>query len=117
MQYKSKDEFPKDKATGKTILGSAEAMREWVELGFEEQKKQHIDGIPFYPYIDLIDCILYVSYPIGKSETTSRIFNLCDVAGTIPGTKKLENDPHGFLFQVDLPILFRGSILKGAFYN
>lgn len=117
MQYKSKDEFPKDKATGKTILGSAEAMREWVELGFEEQKKQHIDGIPFYPYIDLIDCILYVSYPIGKSETTSRIFNLCDVAGTIPGTKKMENDPHGFLFQVDLPILFRGSILKGAFFH
>lgn len=117
MQYKSKDEFPKDKETGKTILGCAEAMMEWVKLGFEEQEGQHIDGVPFYPYIDLTDCILYVSYPIGKSEITSRIFNLCDVAGIIPGTKKLENDPHDFLYQVDLPILFRGSILKGTFFH
>lgn len=117
MQYKSKDEFPKDSETGKTILGSAEAMKEWVELGFEEQKKKHIEGEPFYPYIDLTECILYISYPIGKSETTSKIFNFCDVAGIIPGTKKLENNSDGFLFQVDLPILFKGSILYGAFFH
>ena len=71
MQYKSKDEFPKDKATGKTILGSAEAMREWVELGFEEQKKQHIDGIPFYPYIDLIDSLTYAMLQVQSQELKS----------------------------------------------
>lgn len=41
MQYKSKDEFPKDKNSGITILGNAEDMKKWVELGFEEQKKLH----------------------------------------------------------------------------
>lgn len=117
MQYKSKDEFPKDNKTGKTILGSAETMKEWVELGFEEQKEKHVEGEPFYPYIDLTGCVLYVSYPIGKSETTSKIFNFCDIAGIIPGTQKLENDSNGFLFQVDYPILFRGSILCGAFLH
>lgn len=117
MKYKSKEEFPKDKETGKTILGSAEVMKAWVELGFEEQKKHQIDGMPFDPYIDLRECVLYVSYPIGKSETTSEIFNLCDVVGIIPGTKKLDNDFNGFLFQVDYPILFSGSILKGAYFH
>lgn len=117
MQYKSKDEFPKDNKTGKTILGSAEAMKEWVELGFEEQKKNHIEGEPFYPYIDLRGCILYISYPIGKSETTSKIFNFCDIAGIIPGTHKLEQNSDGFLFQVDYPILLSGSILYGAFLH
>ena len=117
MQYKSKDEFPKDNKTGKTILGGAETMKEWVELGFEEQKKKHVEGKPFYPYIDLTECILYISYPIGKSETTSKIFNFCDIAGIIPGTQKLENDSNGFLFQVDYPILFSGSILYGAFLH
>lgn len=117
MRYKSKDEFPKDNETGKTILGNAEDMKEWVELGFEEQKKQESDGMPFYPNIDLRECILYVSYPIGKSEATSKIFNLCDVVGILPGSKKLENDPNGFLFQIDYPILLSGSILKGAFFH
>lgn len=117
MTYKTKEDFPKDKETGKTILGSAEVMKAWVELGLEEQKKHQIDGMPFDPYIDLRECVLYVSYPIGKSETTSEIFNLCDVVGIIPGTKKLDNDFNGFLFQVDYPILFCGSILKGTFFH
>lgn len=117
MQYKSKSEFPKDKESGKTILGSAEAMKAWVALGFEEQKIHQIQGLPFTPYIDLRNCILYVSYPIGQSQTTSQIFNFCDVAGIIPGTEKLANDPDGFLFQVNLQILFNGSILKGAFFH
>ena len=36
MQYKSKVEFPKDKETGKPILGTAGDMKECGELGFEE---------------------------------------------------------------------------------
>lgn len=117
MYHYSKETFPKDKETGKTILGSAAEMKNWVELGFEEQKAHHSEGIPFKPYIDLRNCILYVSYPIDKSEVTSRIFNLCDVVGIIPKTLRLENDTNGFLYQVNAPILFTNSILEGAFFH
>lgn len=117
MQYNSKQEFPKDEKTGKTILGSAEAMKRWVELGFEEQEKDRVEGEPYYPCIDLRNCILYVSYPIGQEETSSRIFNFCDVAGIIPGTENLTNEVDGYLFKVNLPILFDRAILNGAFFH
>lgn len=78
---------------GRTILGSAKEMAAWVELGFEEQDKRKIHDEPFCKhYIDLSNCVLYISYPIDSQEPKSKIFNLCDMAGIVPGIEKIEGD-------------------------
>ena len=75
---------------GRAILGSAKEMAEWVKLGFEEQERNRRPDIPFWkPYIDLRNCVLYVSYPIGSDNPSSKIFNLCDIAGIVPGIEKV----------------------------
>ena len=43
---RTKNDFSKDK-NGRTILASAEDMREWVELGFEAQRKNRTSDMPF----------------------------------------------------------------------
>lgn len=113
---RTKNEFPKDK-NGRTILASAEEMREWVELGFVAQRKNRSSDIP-YPQdvIDLMGCVLYISYPIGSEDVKSRIFNLCHMADVVPGINKL---PEGgdYLFEVNRPIRFDGSELYGNFFH
>lgn len=112
---RTKKDFPKDK-NGRTILGTALDMSRWVELGFEEQRKENPEIYAFQgPYIDLSNCDLFVSYPIGAKTTTSTIFNLCDIAGIVSGITKdefLEND---YFYVVDKNITFENSILRGVF--
>lgn len=112
----SKTSFKKDNK-GRAVLGSAKEMAEWVNLGFEEQKRNRRPDIPFWkPYIDLRNCVLYVSYPIGSDNPTSKIFNLCDIAGIVPAIKKIEGDPN-YLFEVEYDILLDGSELYGNFFH
>jgi len=113
---RTKNDFSKDK-NGRTILASAEDMREWVELGFEAQRKNRTSDMPFpQDVIDLMGCVLYISYPIGSDDVKSKIFNLCHMAEVVPGIKK---SPEGedYLFEVDLPIRFDGSELYGNFFH
>lgn len=101
----------------RVVLGSAKEMAEWVKLGFEEQDKRKSPDIPFEQhFIDLRKCVLYVSYPIGSKTPTSKIFNLCDLAGVVPGIEKIEGDPN-YLFEVKLDIRFDGSLLYGNFFH
>ena len=102
---------------GRTILGSAKEMAAWVELGFEEQDKRKIHDEPFYKhYIDLSNCVLYISYPIDSQEPKSKIFNLCDMAGIVPGIEKIEGDTNN-LFEVKYDIHLDGSVLYGNFFH
>lgn len=115
-QKKTKDSFKRDEQ-GRTILGSAKEMAEWVKLGFEEQEKRKSQDIPFdHKYIDLSNCVLYISYPIGSKEPASQIFNLCDMAGIVPGIEKKEGDPN-YLFEVKQDIFLDGSVLYGNFFH
>ena len=58
---RTKKDFPKD-SKGRTILANAEDMREWVELGFDEQRRNRSADIPFpQDVIDLTGCALYTS--------------------------------------------------------
>lgn len=112
----TKSDFNYDEQ-GRAILGSAKEMAAWVELGFEEQDKRKILDEPFYKhYIDLCNCVLYISYPIDSKEPQSQIFNLCDMAGVVPGIEKIEDDPN-YLFEVKLDIHLEGSILYGNFFH
>lgn len=112
----SKSNFKYDDQ-GRAILGSAKEMAAWVKLGFEEQEKRKNLDIPYNQhFIDLRKCVLYVSYPIDSETPTSQIFNLCDLAGIVPGIEKLEDYPN-FLFEVKLDIRFDGSILYGNFFH
>lgn len=113
---KTKDGFKRDEQ-GRAILGSAKEMAEWVKLGFEEQNKRRDTDIPFHKnYIDLSNCVLYISYPIGSEEVSSRIFNLCHMAGVVPGINNVEGDPN-YLFEVTLDIHLDGSELYGNFFH
>ena len=98
---------------GRPILGSAKEMAAWVMLGFEEQNKRKSSDQPFSQhYIDLSGCELFISYPIGSKSPTSKIFNLCDMAGVVPGIEKIEGDPN-YLFEVKQDIHLDRSILYG----
>ena len=111
---KTKADFPQDDK-GRAILGSAKEMATWVKLGFEEQKKRSSPDDPLYrEIIDLRNCVLYVSYPIGSKNPASQIFNLCDLAGVVPGIEKIEGEPD-YLYEVTKDILFNGSLLYGNF--
>lgn len=113
---KTKAIFAKDDH-GRTILGTAKEMAAWVKLGFEEQKKRRgTDDVFIDDYIDLTNCVLYISYPIGSKTPTSQIFNLCDKAGIVPGIEKTEGDPN-YLYEVKKDILLNGSLLKGCFFH
>ena len=113
---REKKDFPKD-GNGRTILANAEDMREWVELGFEEQRKNRSAAIPFpQDVIDLSGCTLYTSCSKVGENVEGKIFNLCEMANVVPGIKKL---PEGedYLFEVDNPIRFDGSELYGNFFH
>ena len=102
---------------GLVVLGSAKEMAAWVELGLEEQNKREGPIHPFFMnYIDLSGCELYISYPIGSKTPSSKIFNLCDMAGVVPGIKKVEGDSN-YLFEVKLDVHLDRSILHGNFFH
>lgn len=113
---RTKKDFPKD-GKGRTILANAEDMREWVELGFEEQRKNRSAAIPFpQDVIDLSGCALYTSCSKVGENVEGKIFNLCEMADVVSGIKQL---PEGedYLFEVDNPIRFDGSELYGNFFH
>jgi len=114
---KTKSSFKRDEK-GRAILGTAKDMAAWVKLGFEEQDKRKGTDDPFYKhFIDLRNCVLYISYPIGgKGEPASKIFNLCHMAGVVPGISNIEGDPD-YLYEVELDIHFDGSVLYGNFFH
>lgn len=114
---RTKSSFKRDEE-GRVILGTAKDMAAWVELGFEEQDKRKSDDIPFYKhFIDLRNCVLYISYPIGgKGEPASKIFNLCHMVGIVPGIDNLEGDSD-YLYEVKLDIHLEGSVLFGNFFH
>jgi len=113
---KTKSSFRRDEK-GRAILGTAKDMAAWVKLGFEEQDKRKSTDDPFYKhFIDLRNCVLFISYPIGgKGNPTSIIFNLCHMAGVVPGINLVEGDPD-YLYEVNLDIHFECSILYGNFF-
>ena len=113
---KTKSSFKRDEQ-GRVVLGSAKEMAAWVKLGFEEQEKRKRPDIPFEQrFIDFRKCVLYISYPIGSKTLASQIFNLCDMAGVVPGIEKIDGDPH-YLFEVNFDIRFDGSLLYGNFFH
>lgn len=113
---KTKNSFNYD-SQGRAILGSAKEIAEWVRLGFEEQNKsRRPDEALLKNFIDLRKCVLYVTYPIGSNAPMSRIFNLCDLAGIVPGIEKIDCDPN-YLFEVKYDICFDGSELYGNFFH
>lgn len=113
---KTKANFKRDEK-GHAILGSAKEMAEWVKLGFKEQDARNTPDIPFKQhYIDLSNCVLYISYPIGSKEHASEIFNLCDMAGIVPGIEKIEGDTN-YLYEVTKDIHLDGSVLYGNFFH
>lgn len=113
---KTKDSFKRDDQ-GRVILGSAKEMAEWVKLGFKEQDARNTPDIPFRQhYIDLSNCVLYISYPVGSEKPTSEIFNLCHMAGVVPGIENIEGDPN-YLFEVKYDLHLDGSLLYGNFFH
>lgn len=103
---------------GRVILGSAKEMAEWVKLGFEEQNKSKTpdDEDILKNYIDFRKCVLFISYPVGSKTHSSEIFNLCEMAGIVPGIEKLEGNSN-YLFEVKQDIRFDGSLLYGNFLH
>ena len=84
---RTKNDFLKD-GKGRTILANAEDMREWVESGFEEQRKNRSADIPFpQDVIDLSGCALYTSCSKVGENVEGKIFNLCDMPDVVPGIK------------------------------
>lgn len=113
---KTKSSFRRDE-DGRVVLGSAKEMAEWVKLGFAEQQKSRPEDEAFLQdIIDLSNCSLYISYPVGSKTPSAKIFNLCDMADIVPGIKKLEGDPR-YLFEVTLDIRLDGSVLLGNFFH
>ena len=113
---KTKASFRRDEKN-RAVLGSAKEMMEWVKLGFEEQDARNTPDIPFQRhYIDLRNCVLYISYPIESEDPTSKIFNLCDMAGIVPGIDNIKDDPN-YLFEVKYDIYLDGSQLYGNFFH
>lgn len=112
----TKSSFQRDDQ-GRTILGTAKDMAAWVKLGFEEQDERKSPDIPFEQhFIDLRKCVLYISYPIDSKAPTSQIFNLCDMAGVVPGIEKIDGDSN-YLFEVKLDLRLDGSLLYGNFFH
>lgn len=114
---RTKSDFEKNK-DGRTILGTAKDIAKWIELGFEEQEKEKfmLDIIQ-ESYIDLRNCDLFISYPIGSKDVKSTIFNFCDIAGIIPYTRKDESPNNEYFYIVDKDIYFDNSILRGGFFH
>lgn len=113
---KTKTDFPHDEH-GRAILGTAKEMAAWVKIGFEEQDERKSPDDPFYqPFIDLRKCVLYISYPLGSKTPSSRIFNMCDMAGIVPGIEKIEDNPN-YLYEVKYDIHFDDSVLYGNFFH
>ncbi len=113
---KTKADFTRNEI-GRVVLGTAKEMAEWVVLGLEEQNERKRTDQPFFQYyIDLSGCELYISYPIDSKTPTSQIFNLCDMAGVVPGIDKIEGDPN-YLFEVKLDIHLDKSVLHGNFFH
>lgn len=114
---KTKDSFKRDNK-GRVILGSAKEMAEWVKIGFEEQERSRTPDEEdiLKNFIDLRGCVLYISYPVGSKAPSSEIFNLCDMAGDVPGIEKIKGDPN-YLFEVKQDIRFDGSVLYGNFFH
>lgn len=114
---RTKEDFPRDEQ-GRVILGTAQEMAAWVRLGFVEQDKKRTSDDPFYQhFIDLRNCVLYISYPIdSKGMPASKIFNLCHMAGIVPGIENIEGDSN-YLYEVKLDIHFDGSVLYGNFFH
>ena len=113
----TKESFKRDEH-GRVILGTAKEMAAWVKLGFEEQDKRKSDDEPFYQhFIDLRNCVLYISYPIGgKGDPASKVFNLCHMADVVPGIENIEGNPK-YLYEVKLDIHLDGSVLYGNFFH
>lgn len=113
---RTKDSFKRDEK-GRVVLGSAKEMAEWVKLGFIEQDARNTPDIPFRQhYIDLRNCVLYISYPVGNKEPKSQIFNFCDMAGVVPGIEKIEGGTN-YLFEVKYDVHLNGSELYGNFFH
>lgn len=113
---KTKSDFNYDDQ-GRAILGSAKDMAAWVKLGFEEQDKKKRPDDPFYRhYIDLSNCVLFISYPIGSKTPEATVFNLCDMAGIVPGIEEIEGDSV-YLYEVKYDIHFNNSVLYGNFFH
>lgn len=114
---RTKDSFKRDDQS-RVILGSAKEMAEWVRQGFEEQDKSKTpdDEDILKNFIEFRNCVLYISYPIGSKTHTAEIFNLCEMAGVVPGIVKLEGDLN-YLFEVQYDIRFDGSLLYGYFFH
>lgn len=116
-KYNFKDRFSKNE-DGLTILGNAADMARWVELEFEEQKHNQTEIYKLQgPFIDLCNCFLYISYRINNQDVKSRLFNLCDFAGTVQCTSKKELPSSDYYYVVDKPIRFDNSVLYGAFFH
>lgn len=113
---KTKSDFPHDEQ-GRAILGTAKEMAAWVRLGFVEQDERKSLDDPFYHhFIDLRKCVLFISYPIRGKTPSSRIFNICDIAGIVPGIEEVKDDPH-YLYRVKYDIHFDDSVLYGNFFH
>lgn len=113
---KTKASFKHDDQ-GRAILSTAKEMAEWVKLGFEEQDARKNLDIPFKQYyIDFSNCVLYISYPIDSRTPVSKIFNLCDMAGVVPGIDNIEGNPN-YLFEVKYDIFLDGAELYGNFFH
>lgn len=113
---KTKASFKYD-SQGRAILGSAKEMATWVKIGFNEQDKRKSSDDPFYRhYIDLSNCVLYISYPIGGKTPSSTVFNLCDIAGVVQGIEEIEGDPN-YLYEVKYDIHLENSVLYGNFFH
>lgn len=117
MKRRCKENFPKDER-GRAILASVEDMAEWVDLGFEEQKLSNSNETEILDtFIDLRNCLLYISYPIGSNDVASKIFNFCDLAGVVPYIHRDENIKNDYHYIVEKDIRFDGSELLGGGFH
>lgn len=113
---KTKSDFSHDEQ-GRAILGTAKEMAAWVKLGFVEQDERKSPDDPFHQhYIDLRKCVLFISYPIGSKTPSSRVFNMCDMAGIVPGIEEIKDDPN-YLYEVKYDLHLDDSVLYGNFFH
>ena len=90
-------------------------MAAWVKLGFVEQDERKSPDDPFHQhFIDLRKCVLFISYPIGSKTPSSRVFNICDMAGIVPGIEEIKDDPN-YLYEVKYDLHLDDSVLYGKF--
>lgn len=113
---KTKSDFSHDEQ-GRAILGTAKEMAAWVKLGFVEQDERKSPDDPFHQhFIDLRKCVLFISYPIGSKTPSSRVFNMCDMAGIVPGIEEIKDDPN-YLYEVKYDLHLDDSVLYGNFFH